>query len=99
MKIEMCDEFDYRITDENKDIFMDFNTSKENVLRNNKRIKTYKGEWVKVKVNQYISHYVRPAQTLEDIAKQYATSCEKLIADNALNSNKLFIGQMIKIYK
>ena len=37
MKIEMCDQFYYRVQDE--DIYNIFNTSKENILRNNKNIK------------------------------------------------------------
>lgn len=99
MKLEMSDEFIYQIKNKDKDIFKCFNTSKENVLRNNSNIKIYNGEWIKVKVNNFITHHVRPAETLEDISNQYNISIEKLKEDNNIENNKLFIGQRLKIFK
>lgn len=99
MKIEMCDEFFYRISDLNLNIFDEFNTCNENVIRNNKNLKIYNGEWVKIKVNDFVVHHVKPMQTLSDIAKEHLMDVNKIIQDNNLKSNKLFIGQMLKIYK
>lgn len=95
----MCDEFYFRIPNENFDIYSVLNTSKENVLRNNNKIKFYAGEYVKVKINDYISHVVKPAETLTSISNKYNVNINKLIKDNMLNNNKLFIGQILKIYK
>ncbi len=99
MKIEMCDEFFYRVTDLNLDLFKEFNTSKENILRNNNNIKLYNGEWVKIKENDFITHLVKPMQTLSDIAKDYCVEINKIKVDNNLLCDKLFIGQILKIYK
>ena len=99
MKIEMCDVFFYRIDGDNLGVFKDFNTCHENVLRNNNKIKFYVGEWVKIKVNDFIKHHVRPAETLKDIAKQYGIEVDKILIDNNLKSYKLFIGQTLKICK
>lgn len=98
MKIEMCDEFYYRINDENLNIDKVFNTCKENVLRNNENIKLYSGEWVKIKVNDFQTHYVKPAETLYEIAKKYNVEVETLKENNNLLTDKLFIGQCIRIY-
>lgn len=95
----MCNEFYFRIPNENFDIYSVLNTSKENVLRNNSKIKFYAGEYVKVKINDYISHVVKPAETLTLISNQYNVDVNKIIKDNMLNNNKLFIGQILKIYK
>ena len=99
MEIQMCEKFFYRVDDENEDLFQQLNTNKENILRNNNNIKLYKGEWVKVKVNDYISHIVKPAQTINQIADIYKLTIGKLKQDNNLQSEKLYIGQMLKIYK
>jgi len=95
MKIEMCDEFFYRIKDKN--LYQSFNTCKDNVLRNNQNINFYSGEWVKIKINDYITHRVKPAETISEIAKNYSISEDEIIEFNKLKSKKLFIGQMLKI--
>ena len=99
MKIEMCDEFLYRVNDVKLDITDEFNTCKENILRNNSDLKFYNGEWVKIKVNNFITHHVKPAQTLTEIAKDYSVDLNKIKADNNLVADKLFIGQILRIYK
>ena len=99
MKIEMCDEFFYRINNSSLNLFNEFNTSQENVLRNNNKIKIYNGEWVKIKVNDFVVHHVKPMQTLSDVAREHSMEIDKIIQDNNLKSNRLFIGQMLKIYK
>lgn len=99
MDIKICDEFYYRITDVNLDMFSVFNTSKDSILRNNNKINFYPGEWVKIKANDYITHIVKPAETINLIAKLYEISADKIIKDNNIDNLKLFIGQRLKIYK
>jgi len=99
MKLNLCDSFFYRITNREIDIFKEFNTNKDNVLRNNKEIGFYNGEWVKVKINDYITHHTKPMETLNSISLFYNTTVEKIMQDNALKSEKLFIGQTLKIFK
>ena len=59
----------------------------------------YKGEWVKIKVNDFILHFVKPAETINDIATLHNVSVEKIKQDNNLESDKLFIGKKLKIYQ
>lgn len=99
MKIEMCDEFFYRVNEDNEKLFEKFNTSKENVLRNNNNLKFYAGEVVKIKLNDYVLHRVKPAETLKDIARIYDVEIQEIKIKNNLTLDKLFIGQEIKIYK
>ncbi len=95
----MCDEFFYRIREDDEKVFEKFNTSNENVLRNNQALKFYAGEVVKIKLNDYIVHRVKPVQTLSDIAKIYGVETDDIKCENNLTTEKLFIGQEIKIYK
>ena len=99
MKIKMCDEFYFRIEDVNNEIYRNFNTSYENVYRSDNNLKMYKGEWIKIKVNDFIYHHVKPAETLKDIADVYNVSIEKIKQNNNLENDKLFIGQKLKLYK
>lgn len=101
MKIVLAKEFLYRVKENDNilDLCMKFNTSKSNIIRNNNKIDLYTGEWIKIKVNDYLSHFVKPMETVSKIAKQYNISIEKLKADNNLKENRLYIGQLIKIYK
>lgn len=98
MKIELCDEFFYRITATNMDIYKEFNTSNENILRNNQNIKFYSGETIKIKVNNFKTHFVKPAETLQKIADFYKVDILKLKEYNNLENDKLYIGQRLKIY-
>lgn len=97
MKVKLCDEFFYRASDNGESVFETFNTSKENLTRNNENIKLYSGEWVKIKQNDFKIHYVKPMQTLPQIAKEYGVSVDKIKEDNILKHDKLFIGQKLKI--
>lgn len=101
MKIELCDWFYYRVRDNDdiENLSMKFNCDKDNFVRNNCDIPLYAGEWVIIKQNDFISHLVRPMETLESVAKQYSMSIENLKIDNNLQTEKLFIGQTIKIFK
>lgn len=99
MKVSLNKEFYYRVTqqDDFYSICKYFNTSKENIERNNHTIPLYAGEWVKIKVNDYISHIVKPAETLQQISLQYNISIQSIIDYNNLLSDKLYIGQILKI--
>ncbi len=97
MKIEICDSFYYRLNKQ-CDVNKVFNTCEENIIRNNKNIKVYDGEWVKIKINDFLTHYVKPAETLKDIVEIYNIEKEQIIKDNNLISERLFIGQILKIY-
>ena len=98
MKIELCEEFFYRVNNEKLDFEQEFNSCKENILRNNENLKLYCGEWIKIKVNNFKIHHVKPAESLSSIAKFYGTDSKKIIEDNKLLNEKLFIGQRLKIY-
>ena len=99
MEIELCESFYYRVPSEKLDIYSTFNSSKSNVCRNNEDLDFYAGEWIKIQQNDYASHIVKPAENLSSIAEIYNVTVEKLREDNNLKSNKLFIGQILKIYK
>lgn len=99
MKLELCNEFFYRIDNESMDLMSVFNTSKDNVYRNNSKIKIFRGELVKIKVNDFVLHIVKPTETLSDIAKKYGVNLSDVLKDNHLTNEKLFIGQTIRIYK
>lgn len=99
MKIKQADSFFYRIQSNASEnvICSTLNTNKHNILRNNNNLRLYAGEWVKVTTNNYFIHVVKPIETLPSIAQKYNTTVDKLLADNALNTDKLFIGQQLKI--
>lgn len=100
MEIKQVKYFYYRVQpDDNFKILIErFNTSKENIIRNNSQIDLYAGEYVYIKENEYRTHIVKPMQTLEKIAEIYNITQEKIIEDNALQTNKLYIGQQLKIF-
>lgn len=101
MEIKLPKEFDYRVMrgDSVESICEKFNTCKENILRNNPNLSLYAGEWIRIKVNDFVMHIVKPTETINDIARFHGVLKEKIINDNALSSEKLFIGQALKIYK
>lgn len=101
MDISLNDEFFYRISNEEdiNEICQKFNTCSQNITRNNNSIDLYEGEMIKIKVNDFLIHYVKPMENLQTIAQFYGTTKEKLISDNNLTCEKLFIGQSIKIFK
>ena len=99
MEFKPVKQFYYRINGEKEnELFKKFNTSQENILRNNNKLPLYKGEWVKISINDYILHIVKPMQNLDTIAKLYNVNTQQLIDWNNLACVKLFIGQQIKIY-
>ena len=99
MELLQNEEIFYRILSLDEDIYKKFNTSKENILRNNYEIPFYVGEWVRIRINDYITHIVKPAQNIEQIATIHNVDKNQIISDNNLSSEKLFIGQTLKIFK
>lgn len=95
----MKKEFYYRVKcgETIRELKEKFNTDIENILRNNKDIDLYAGEWVKIKQNDYKIHIVKPTETINLIADLYGITSDKLLKDNELISEKLFIGQILKI--
>lgn len=100
MEIKQCKQFYYRVqkNDTMQNICEKLNTCKENIIRNNPTLDLYTGEWVIIKRNEFKTHYVKPMENLEIIAKTYKMTKEKILTDNNLQTEKLFIGQMLKIY-
>lgn len=98
MKLKLCDEFFYRVKDKDC-LFNFFDTCEENLNRNNSNIKIYNGEYLKIKINDYVIHFVKPMQTLHNIAQIYNTTEEEIELRNDLKSKKLFIGQKLIIPK
>ena len=100
MEIKQCKQFYYRV--QNGDDFFNicsrFNTSKDNIIRNNNGLDLYVGEWIIIKENKFKTHIVKPTEKLIDIATKYNVNNEKLKNDNNLKTEKLFIGQMLKIF-
>ena len=101
MKINIAKEFYYRVRkgDEINDICQSMNTSRENITFDRAKPEILPGEWIKVRVNDYMTHIVKPLDTIDKIAKRYDISTENLKKDNQLTTEKLYIGQLIKIYK
>ncbi len=82
-----------------KELCQKFNSSADNVLRNNNKLDLYAGEWIKVNVNDFLTYIVKPVETLTDISKKFNVDKNKLMVDNNLTNERLFIGQNLKIYK
>ena len=99
MEIEQLKHFIYRVLPEDSisSICAKFNTGKDNILRNNSAIDLYAGEFVEITTNDYITHIVKPTENISEIAKLYNLKEEDIITQNNLDSNKLYIGQILKI--
>ena len=99
--IKLQKQFVYRVKEEDDICYICkiFNTCKENILRNNNNIPLYAGELIEIKVNDYISHIVKPAESLKTICEEYNICKDDVIITNNLKTEKLYIGQMLKIYK
>ena len=97
--MELEKKFVYRVEDNDtwEIIYTKFNTSKQNILRNNNDIPLYVGELIEITVNDYITHIVKPMETLKNIAEKYKITVEELKKENDINTDKLFIGQILKI--
>ena len=99
--MDISREFYYRIKSNEKleGLCEEFNTSLENIVRNNRNIPLYAGEWIKVKVNDYITYRVKPMDTLESVSCQFGVTKEEIYRYNEIYQGKLYIGQILKIYK
>lgn len=100
MEIKQSKQFYYRVQsgDDFTNICSRFNASKDNIIRNNNDLDLYVGEWIIIKTNEFKTHIVKPTEKLTDIATKYNIDIEKLKLDNNLQTDKLFIGQTLKIY-
>ena len=98
MEIKKIKEFWIRVDDEknNTELMNKYNCSVE---RNNSSLNLYKGEWVKVTLNNYLTHIVKPVETLAQIAELYEVSKVDIMQKNGLETDKIYIGQQLKIYK
>lgn len=100
MKFNICKTFYYRVDDEDeKTLYSKFNSGSDSLFRNNKSIPLYKGEWVKIKVNDYQTYIVKPTDTIPEVAKKFGVNDDAIVGWNNLKTNRLFIGQRLKIYK
>lgn len=99
--IRMCNDFYYRVQsgDCEQSIISKFNTSRDNIIRNNPSIALYSGEWIHIHINDYLTHIVKPMETIAKISKKYNISEDKIITDNSLITDRLYIGQRLKIKK
>ena len=97
--MDLSKEFYYRVLDGDNlnKIRQRFNTEQENIIRNNSEIPLYAGEWIKIKVNDFITHFVKPTETLKVVSEKYSITPEELASFNNLQTEKLFIGQKLKI--
>ena len=100
MEIKQSNQFYYRVqfNDTLLNICTRFNTCKENIIRNNENLDLYVGEWIIIKTNEFKIHCVKPLERLIDISQKYGVTVDKIKIDNHLQTEKLFIGQMLKIY-
>lgn len=101
MCIELVKSFYYRIlqNDTISSICKKFNTDKDCIIRNNPKAEIYAGEYVLIKVSDYVLHVVKPAETLKRISEKYKITEQNIIELNKLTSNKLYIGQTLKVPK
>lgn len=58
---------------------------------------TKKGDYLLLKKSQNFIHIVKPKETIEELAEKYKTSIKEIVEINDLKTNKLFIGQQIKL--
>ena len=96
MQIKMSHTFFYRVNKLN--FYKQFNTSKNNILRNNNNLEYYLGEMVRIKLNDYCVHTVLPMETIKSVCEKYNITEQELKDKNSLSTDKLFIGQQLKIY-
>jgi len=104
MKLTNCNQDDivfYQVqkNDDMNAILTKFNIKLNNLVRNNTSIELYEGEIIKIERNKGIQHIVKPMETLSAIAEKYNVSVDDIVAENKLNSKRLFIGQILNITK
>lgn len=98
MEIKLCPSFYYRYNGEGEtELNKKFNTDNANIVRNNSDLARYSGEWLKIHALDYVPYIVKPTDDLKKVASKFNISVQKLILDNNLKTEKLFIGQRLKI--
>ncbi len=98
MEIKLCQNFFYRYLGESEsELNKKFNTDNSNIVRNNTELARYSGEWLKINSLDYVPYVVKPADSLFSVAEKFNISAQRLVTDNNLKSEKLFIGQRLKI--
>ena len=102
---ELNNEFWYRIHDEkNIDELSNILGVRQNeILRNNDDLPLYAGEMVKIKMQcdaeDVVDYIVKPMDTLDAVSLKFGVDKENIITENNLKTEKLFIGQKLKIKK
>ena len=93
------DRFYYRVKngDALDKIAQKYGVNVADITRNNTEIPIYAGEIVRIDTSKSVLHIVKPAETIEQIAKHYNMSEEDLKSINSLTSTRLYIGQELKI--
>lgn len=104
--LKQSKEFWYRIHDEKsiRELMDNLDVRENEILRNNNDLPLYAGEMVKIKklvdeMEEPIDYIVRPMDTLDNIAQMFGVKKENIIKENNLKSEKLFIGQKLRIKK
>ena len=104
MKLTNCSNADicyYQVQkgDNLNTITFKFNITSDLIIRNNCNIDLYDGEVIKIVRNAHTLHIVKPVDNIEKIAKLYNVEIDDLVKLNNLNSNRVFVGQVIQIPK
>ena len=102
MKLTNCNTADYffvqiKNNQTLQDILTIYNTTLNNVIRNNPNIELYEGEIIKILNKTFQTHIVKPMETITSICEKYNIDVDYLIKINNLTSKRLFIGQNLKV--
>lgn len=79
------------------DILSRYQVKPSSIIRNNNTIDLYEGEIIKIICKRATEHIVKPAETLQSIAKLYNKNVDELVQINNLSSSRVFVGQRIII--
>ena len=77
-------------------ICLRFSTTAQNIKRNNKEIDIYAGEWIEIETG-WLIHIVKPADSLKSVADKYSIEPSAIRRLNALDDDRIYIGQHLKI--
>lgn len=104
MKLINCNKGDFIWIQVQKNEDIDFilqkyDTTLNNIVRNNPKIDLYEGEMIKILLSKQKYHVVKPMENLKIIAQKYNLEEDEIINVNNLSSKRLFVGQRLKIEK
>lgn len=104
MKLINCNKGDFIWIQVQKNEDIDFilqkyDTTPNNIVRNNPKIDLYEGEIIKILLSKQKYHVVKPMENLKIIAQKYNLEEDEIINVNNLSSKRLFVGQRLKIEK